>query len=172
LGSRGNSAARYGNLAQLAEHMVVLTNLNIELIMDTKLIGNITELEVLTYVTKLGYQVSIPFGDRERYDQIWDINGKLIKVQVKTSHSIDEDNLAIKFSCRSSQRRDGKSIHTLYKKGEIDYFATMWDGQCYLVPVEETSTQKVLRLSPSRNCQVKGISFADSYKVEEVLKNI
>ena len=43
--------------------------------MDSKFIGNITELEVLTYITKLGYQVSIPFGDRERYDQIWDING-------------------------------------------------------------------------------------------------
>ena len=53
--------------------------------MDSKFKGNITELEVLTYMTKLGYQISIPFGDRERYDQIWDIHGKLLKVQVKTA---------------------------------------------------------------------------------------
>ena len=32
--------------------------------MDSKQKGNITELEVLTYITKLAYQVSIPFGDR------------------------------------------------------------------------------------------------------------
>ena len=49
---------------------------------DTKLMGNITELEVLNYVTKLGYQVSLPFGDRARYDQIWDIEGKLLKIQI------------------------------------------------------------------------------------------
>lgn len=137
--------------------------------MDTKFIGNITELEVLTYVTKLGYQVSIPFGDRERYDQIWDISGKLIRVQVKTSHLID-DGSAISFSCRSSQRRDGKCIHTRYTKNEIDYFATIWDHQCYLIPVEETSIEKILRFKPPKNGQIKGITFAKDYRVEEVLK--
>ena len=140
--------------------------------MDTKLIGNITELEVLTYVTKLGYQVSIPFGDRERYDQIWDIDGTLIRVQVKTSHLIDEDDTAIKFSCRSSQRRDGKCVNTRYRKDEIDYFATMWNEQCYLIPVEETSIEKTLRFDPPKNGQTKGITFARDYKVEEVLKGI
>ena len=106
--------------------------------MDSKFIGNITELEVLTYITKLGYQVSIPFGDRERYDQIWDINGKLLKVQVKTSRSVDN---AIKFSCRSSHRKEGKCINSKYTSDEIDCFATFWDGKCYLVPITETSNK-------------------------------
>lgn len=137
--------------------------------MDTKFIGNVTELEVLTYVTRLGYQVSIPFGDRERYDQIWDINGKLIRVQIKTSHSLDENNTAISFSCRSSQRKNGKCVNTRYTKNEIDYFATMWNGKCYLVPIEETSIEKVLRFEPPKNGQTKGITFAKDYEVEEVL---
>lgn len=140
--------------------------------MDTKLIGNITELEVLTYVTKLGYQVSIPFGDRERYDQIWDVDGKLLRIQVKTSHLIDENDTAIQFSCHSSQRRDGKCVNTRYKKDEIDYFATMWNGQCYLVPVEETSRDKTLRFNPPKNGQTKGITFANDYEVEKVLRSI
>ena len=140
--------------------------------MDTKLIGNITELEVLTYITKLGYQVSIPFGDRERYDQIWDIDGKLIRIQIKTSHLISKDMGAIKFSCRSSHRKCGKCVNTHYTKNEIDYFATMWDNQCYLVPIEETSTEKVLRFEPPANGQIKGITFAKDYKVEEVLKTV
>ena len=137
--------------------------------MDTKLIGNITELEVLTYVTKLGYQVSIPFGDRERYDQIWDINGKLLKVQVKTSHAIDN---AIKFSCRSSHRKDGKCISQKYNSNEIDYFATFWNGKCYLIPIAETSNEKTLRFALPKNGQLKGISFAKDYEVEEVLSRI
>lgn len=137
--------------------------------MDTKQIGNITELEVLTYITKLGYQVSIPFGDRERYDQIWDIKGKLLKIQVKTSHG-DED--CIKFSCRSSHRKDGKCVNTTYTADEIDYFATYWNGKCYLVPVTEVSREKTLRFKPPKSGQTKGISFAEKYEVEEVLKQI
>lgn len=139
--------------------------------MDSKLIGNITELEVLTYITKLGYQVSIPFGDRERYDQIWDINGKLLRVQVKTSHEID-DGAAVAFSCRSSQRSKGKTKNTRYRDTEIDYFATIWQGRCYLVPIQETSTEKVLRFAPPKNGQIKGITFAESYEVERVLARI
>lgn len=138
--------------------------------MDSKFIGNITELEVLTYITKLGYQVSIPFGDRERYDQIWDINGKLLKVQVKTSRLIDDN--AIKFSCFSSHRKEGKSIKTKYTSDEIDYFATFWNNKCYLIPIAETSNEKTLRFAPPKNGQIKGISFAKDYEVEEVLSRM
>lgn len=138
--------------------------------MDTKFIGNITELEVLTYITKLGYQVSIPFGDRERYDQIWDINGKLLRVQVKTSRLIDDG--VIKFSCRSSHRKAGKYVASKYTANEIDYFATFWDGRCYLVPVNETSTDKTLRFVPPKNKQIKGITFAEEYEVERMLNKI
>lgn len=138
--------------------------------MDSKFIGNITELEVLTYITKLGYQVSIPFGDRERYDQIWDINGKLLKVQVKTSRLIDDN--AIKFSCFSSHRKEGKSIKAKYTSDEIDYFATFWNNKCYLIPITETSNEKTLRFAPPKNGQIKGISFAKDYEVEEVLSRM
>lgn len=130
--------------------MTVLNNFLHPFNMDSKFIGNITELEVLTYITKSGYQVSIPFGDRERYDQIWDINGKLLKVQVKTSHSVDN---AIKFSCRSSHRKEGKCINSKYTSDEIDYFATFWDGKCYLVPITETSNEKTLRFALPKNGQ-------------------
>ena len=139
--------------------------------MDSKLIGNITELEVLTYVSKLGYQVSIPFGDRERYDQIWDIDGKLLKVQVKTSREIDNGAAAV-FSCRSSRRSAGKNKNSRYQNTEIDYFATVWQGKCYLVPIQETSTEKILRFAPPKNGQTKGITFAESYEVERVLAGI
>ena len=55
--------------------------------------GKQTELEILLYVTKLGYSVSIPWGDKDRYDQIWDINGNLIRIQVKTAKELDEQKI-------------------------------------------------------------------------------
>ena len=48
--------------------------------MDTNVKGNLTEIRLLSKITELGYSVSIPFGNKNKYDQIWDINGKLLKI--------------------------------------------------------------------------------------------
>lgn len=92
--------------------------------MNTNQIGKITELEVLSYIIKKGYSVSIPFGDKDRYDQIWDIEGRLFRVQVKTCKWIDEEHSAIEFACYTVCNG---SKHT-YSKKEIDLFATMCEG--------------------------------------------
>ena len=69
--------------------------------LENKQKGIITELECITAFNKLGYKVSIPYGEDSRYDFIADINGKLIRVQVKTSKYKDETKNAIIFSCRA-----------------------------------------------------------------------
>ena len=136
---------------------------------DTKRVGNITEMEVLTFATKLGYQVSIPFGDRARYDQIWDVNGKLFKVQVKTAHLIG-DNEGISISCRSSNRSGGKVINRKYTSDDVDFFATYFGGKCYLIPIIETSgTGKKLRFDHPKNNQLCNINWAKDYEVEKVI---
>ena len=133
--------------------------------MDTNLLGKTTELEVLLYLTKKGISVSLPFGDKDRYDQIWDIKGKLFKIQIKTSHIYTKNTgKAIEF--KTTGTSNGRT--TVYTKEDIDYFATFWDGQVYVVPVEETSSKKVLRFESSINAQ--NISWAKNYTVEEVFK--
>ena len=126
--------------------------------MNTNQKGKITELNVLTYITKLGYSVSIPFGDKDRYDQIWDINGKLLRVQIKTASPLDEEVSGIK-------------SHT-YTKNDIDFFATCWDEKVYLIPIEECSHSKKLRFFSNKSSQIKGINWAKDYEVEEVLKKL
>lgn len=139
--------------------------------MNTNQIGKITELEVLLYIQKLGYSVSIPFGDKDRYDQIWDIDGRLLRIQVKTSHWTDEEHTCIEFKCESSSLRGSGTKNLKYSKTEIDYFATYWEGKCYLVPVEECSTKKKLRFkAPKTN--ISTCNFAKDYEVEEVLKRL
>lgn len=133
-------------------------------IMDTNTLGKITELEVMSYITKKGYSVSIPFGDKDRYDQIWDINGKLLKIQIKTSHLYTKNTgNAIEF--KTTGTSNGRT--TSYTKNDIDYFATFWEGQVYVVPVEETSSKKVLRFEATTNHP--SICWAKNYTVEEVL---
>ena len=140
--------------------------------MDTNTKGKLTELKVLTQIVEQGYSVSIPFGDKDRYDQIWDINGRLLKVQVKTARWKDENQKAIIFSCKSVYARSNKqSVQHKYTKNEIDAFATYWEGKVYLVPVEECSTEKTLWFSPPSN-GCKNVSYAADYEVELTLERI
>ena len=143
--------------------------------LETKIKGNVTEMECMLAFMQLGYQVSIPFGEDSRYDFIVDISDKLYKIQCKTSSEIIEENtvLGIKFkTVRQSGSKATNWTRTKYGENEIDYFATSYKGICYLVPLSECSNEKTLRIVPPRNGQIKGISFLKDYELSEVLKTL
>lgn len=122
---------------------------------------------------ELGYSVSIPYGENSRYDFILDLDGKLLKIQVKTSRlkkNIKNPNDAIIFACRSSNTNASGNSYHRYNKQQIDYFATYWNNQCYLVPVEECSVEKTLWFNPPANGQKNMISMAENYELIKVLK--
>jgi hypothetical protein len=48
--------------------------------------GEIAEAAFLHKVAAMGFGVAKPWGDSERYDFIVDVRGRLVKVQVKSSH--------------------------------------------------------------------------------------
>ena len=87
-----------------------------------------------------------------------DVNGKLLKIQVKTSSYVDEKQTAIKFSCRSTHLNCKGVSNVKYSKDEIDYFATYWENKCYLIPVEECGAEKSLRIFPPKNEQSQRIA--------------
>ena len=144
--------------------------------LDSKILGNTTEMECMLECMKLGIQVSIPFGEDSRYDFILDYKGKLYRIQSKhCSEILDSNNqiVAIKFkTVRQSGSNATTYIRTKYTKEEIDYFSTSYNGKCYLVPVEQCSIEKILRIAPPKNGQTKGISFLKDYELSEVLKNL
>lgn len=116
-----------------------------------------------------GCGVNIPYGDNSKYDFIADINGNLYKIQVTTA-SIKGD--AIYFSCRSTHVNCAGVKNERYKAEDVDYFATYWEGNCYLVPISECSAIKTLRLDIPKKGQLKGISFAKDYELAKQLSKI
>lgn len=140
--------------------------------MDTKKKGNLTELRCLAAFMENECGVSIPYGDNSKYDFIADVNGKLLKIQVKTSSYTNDEKTAIQFSCRSTHVNCKGVSNVRYSKDEIDYFATYWENKCYLIPVEECSTRKNLRLIDAKSGQIKGISFAKDYELSKQLSKI
>ena len=143
--------------------------MKIKMQLNSKQKGNITELETMLAFMKLGFNVLTPYGDCERYDFVVDANGKLLKIQSKTSKSNNE-GASFSFSCRSSNRKEGSIVHHKYTEDEIDFFITSFNGKTYLVPVSECGSDKILRILPPKNGQTRGITWAKDYELEEVVK--
>lgn len=136
--------------------------------MNTNLIGTITELKCKTYFLELGYNVSTPESPA-RYDFILDTGNSLFKIQVKTCHA-EEENTKIVFKTSSTHITANGNTHNHYQNDGIDYFCTWYENNCYLIPVKDCGKdKKFLRLVPTKNGQVKNISFAKDYIAKEVL---
>ena len=133
--------------------------------------GNITELECILAFTKLGYKVSIPYGEDCRYDLIVDINNHLYRIQCKSSQSLPDPEDGFKFKTKSVVVTTHGTKESQYDENEIDYFATMYEDKCYLVPVSECKNEKTLRFRYPRNGQKKGISLAVNYSLEKVVEH-
>lgn len=141
----------------------------------TQSIGNVVELQCISKFIEMGFQCSIPYGNSAKYDFIAELsNGELIKIQCKSAvweRKNIEEKSAFHFSCQSSTTNTKENIRYKYTKEQIDYFATYFKGQVYLVPVEECSTSKTLRLLPPKNGNTN-YSKAEDYTIEKVLGHL
>ena len=95
--------------------------------LDSKKKGNLTEMQCMAAFMAHNCGVNIPFGDNSKYDFVADVDGQLLKIQVKTASRKDEN--AIKFSCRSTHVNCSGVKNIRYNESEIDYFATYWDNK-------------------------------------------
>lgn len=143
--------------------------------MNTKQIGNLTELQCITRLYELGCSISIPFGNSDKYDLIMGVNNKLYKVQCKHSSEVYADDGSIeyiKFKAAWQSHNSHGYSRNKYTTDEIDFFATFYQGNCYLIPVGECSFEKRLRLKKPKNGQANGISYLSDYLAEEVITKL
>ena len=135
-----------------------------------------TELKCLQDCIELGFQCSIPFGDSSKYDILVDTGKKIIKVQCKTSRwaaDTVEPEVAFMIDTARQTTNTQKTTRYKYSSQDIDYFYTSFNGQGYLVSIEEATgvTFRWRYKYPSTGQKV-GIHIADEYKIEEVLKQL
>lgn len=138
-------------------------------------IGNVVELQCISKFISMGFQCSIPYGNSAKYDFIAELpNGELLKIQCKSSNWV-KDNIepysAFSFNCISSTTNTKKTTRHTYTKEQVDYFATYFENQVYLVPFDECSTIKTLRFKSPLNGN-KNYSNALDYTIEKVLGHL
>ena len=89
---------------------------------------------------------------------------------MKTASLKDEN--AIKFSCRTTHVNCTGVKNERYSSEDIDYFATYWKDQCYLVSIKECSAEKTLRFDYPKNGQKKGVTLASDYELETQIRKM
>ena len=138
--------------------------------LSTQFKGSITQLKVAAYLLSLGYIVSQPLVQDSKYDLIVDVNHKMVRLQVKTARKNDQNTgNSIKFNCRSTTNNVRECKQRYYSEEDIDFFATFWGNDCFLIPVKECSSEKTIWLEkpPSSVC-----TYAYNYLAQEVLNKI
>ena len=126
--------------------------------------GAIAELAIATRAAQLGIGVWSSHTV-ERYDLIFDLRPKLVRVQCKWASRYG-DVLIVR--CRRNRRsRDGFLVRT-YSAYEIDAFAAYCEevDECYFLPFDVFGDRRnvQLRLTPTKNNQALGINWAKDYE--------
>jgi hypothetical protein len=134
--------------------------------------GAIAETAVIHEAIKLGIGVLKPVGDGIRYDLVFDLDGRLVRVQVKWAGRKGD---VIAMRCYSARRSAEGFLKRPYAPDEIDAFAAYSPelARCYFLPIEEFpgKTTIQLRLGPTRNGQQVGIHWAEEYEFAARLGN-
>ena len=139
--------------------------------LNSHFIGEITEQQVTLEFLKQGILISKPLVQSSRYDFIADINNKLYKIQVKTGRFKEESYL--EFATSTSHTNTKGTINISYSEDDVDFFATMYNGQCYLIPYSLCGKRaQRLRFIPAKNGQTKGILFAKDFQLEDIINSL
>jgi hypothetical protein len=133
--------------------------------------GNVAETAITAAAVKLGVEVYRPIGEGQRYDLIFDVGERLLRIQCKWSTRYDEILIV---RCYSTRRvAGGKIVSRRYTEQEIDavaiYCAEL--DRCYLLPVELWGGRRQvhLRLGPPRNNQSPRIHWARDFEFAATL---
>ena len=88
--------------------------------MDTKLKGDIAEQAAVLHALKRGWGVLKPVGDRLPYDLVFDVEGTLIKIQVKYAW-FDEPSGNYVVDNRRTKTNRRITIREAYQQSDFDF---------------------------------------------------
>lgn len=138
--------------------------------MNSKRIGNIGEAKVLAKFVEMGIPIYIPFGDDEKADLIAEFDGKLNKIQVKTS--IKSKNGCSIFDLTSSTAHRTNGERRKYLNSEIDYFAlySLDRDKIYLMKVPDNPMSAItIRFEDTKSGMKSRVNYESDFLIENIL---
>jgi hypothetical protein len=139
-------------------------------VLSTDQKGALAELAIARAAAQLGIGVWSSYT-AERYDLIFDLRPRLIRVQCKWAcHHGD----VLVVPCYSNRRNREGLLRRRYSADEIDAFAAYCSelDRCYFLPLERFVGRAAiqLRLMPTKNNQQAGINWASDFEFAATLE--
>ena len=139
--------------------------------MNSSQLGNIGEARVLSEFVKLGIPCYLPYGDGNTADLIAEFNGKLNRIQIKTTMSL---NKAGAMEWKVTRQEGFHGNRAQYNINDIDYFAFYCletDIVC-LVPFDENFPAATLsiRLDNYSGNRLSTMRFAKDFQISNFIK--
>ena len=138
-----------------------------ELSTDQK--GAIAESAIVHAAIKLGIGVFKPVTDGHRYDLVFDLAPRLVRVQCKWA-PLYRNVVVVRLY--SSRRTASGLSRRRYTAGEVDAIALYCQelDRCFYVPMESVDGhhELSLRIEPCRNNQAEGVNWADEFAFERL----
>ena len=102
------------------------------------------------WLLSVGATVAVPFGHSPDYDLVAELDGRLIRVQVKTCVFFERCRWAVQLSTRGGNRSWSGTIKRL-DASRCDYlFVLVGDGRQWFIPAAELGGGSRIRLGGQR----------------------
>jgi prevent-host-death family protein len=130
--------------------------------------GNIAEAAIALEAIKLGIDVLKPVAEHGRYDLLFDLGDRVMRVQCKWG-SLDRDLGAICVRVGGSRHTPAGYVRSTYSEDEVDAVAVYCHDldEVFLVPIELVAGRSAvrLRIDPPKNAQRACINLASEYRL-------
>jgi prevent-host-death family protein len=137
------------------------------LVLSSNQKGAIAEAEIAAAAIRMGVPVLKPIAEHGRYDLVFEIGVRLLRVQCKWA-ALGADGSILKIRVGGSRCTPRGYVLSSYTAREIDLLAAYCAelDRCYLLPVALVSGLREirLRLVPPRNAQRACINLAADYE--------
>ena len=136
---------------------------------NTSQLGNIGESRVLYEFVKNNIPCYLPYGDGSTADLVAEFNGKLNRIQIKTTETLNKLG-AMEWHVTKQNGYHGS--RTIYDINTIDYFAFYCietDIVCLVPYTENFPSQTIsIRLDDFQGRRLKTMRFASEYSVQTI----
>jgi hypothetical protein len=108
--------------------------------------GDFGEMAAMGWLASRGAHVAIPVGNNRHWDLVAEIDGRVLRVQVKTSRSFRFDRWEVRVST-SGGNQSWNRVVKLLDPSRFDYlFVLVGDGRRWFIPAERVQGGTALRL--------------------------
>jgi PD-(D/E)XK endonuclease len=98
--------------------------------------GDLGEFSAIEWLGSKGYPVWVPVGHSPDYDLVAEIDGRLVRIQVKTSTQRFNGRFRIAV-CTRGGNQSWSGLVKRFAAGRCDFlFVLVADGRCWFIPAE------------------------------------